>query len=522
MSRSPVVQPRVSPSSMDRAGDQAGGWWHAVPGAGVTLLIVGAAVACSVRGTGDPLTWFLLALSPFVLRSVISVENRRQLIGRVADRWRELEQFARFPGPIPWIAAALFAGVPALLLFLFDDRTIGAGDTAPVIPTAVSLVREGNWDLNEYFGAAARQRELPYYVARRPSGIYSTYPAGMVVFAAPVAAAAHLVGADFRSEIVYVRLEKWTAAWVAAGCLTLFFLLAVQRTNPEAALMTTALLGTGSVLYSTVGQALWQHGGVIFWTLLILVLECRPKHAPADGLAMLVQAVAAACMVACRLSSALILMPVGIWVLLRAPRRGIVTIGLAALAYAPWAWLYHDVYGTPFGPSTTQLGALAWTTAWWVPLAGILVSPARGLLVYQPWLLLGLVVYLSRLRRSLPAVDPEREPWGWTGLLLTVVVLHLGLVASWRCWWGGHCWGSRLLAEVVPLLALLCVRPIGLLWQTLGGRRAVVWTAALAFLLHFSAVHYYANNWNTTHDVDRDPAKLWDWKDAPFLNVTFQ
>jgi hypothetical protein len=98
-----------------------------------------------------------------------------------------------------------------------------------------------------------------------------------------------------------------------------------------------------------------------------------------------------------------------------------------------------------------------------------------------------------------------------------VVLLQIGLVSAWRGWWGGYCWGSRLLAEVVPLLALLCLPALAVLWRRAWGCRLVVAAGVLSFLLHLPAVHYQADEWNIDRKIDSNPARLWSWGDAPFF-----
>ena len=80
---------------------------------------------------------------------------------------------------------------------------------------------------------------------------------GMVPLVLPVAAAARLVGADLDHPHVHDRLEKWTAASVAGLSLALFFLLALHLAPLQPAWITTMILGLGSVMFTTVGQALW-------------------------------------------------------------------------------------------------------------------------------------------------------------------------------------------------------------------------------------------------------------------------
>ena len=215
---------------------------------------------------------------------------------------------------------------PALLLLLSSHRSLNTADTWPVVATASSLVLEGNWDLREFVANAPasycnpEQDDLPYCILRTAKGYYSYYPSGMVQFAAPVCLVSRLVGGNLTDAGVRGRLEKWCAALVAALALGLFFLLALQLADPTPAWVATALLASGSVFFSTVGQGLWQHGGVILWSLVLLLVEFRSANAPAKA-SIFVQGLAAGLMVACRLSASVILVPFGVWVLLRAPRR---------------------------------------------------------------------------------------------------------------------------------------------------------------------------------------------------------
>jgi hypothetical protein len=149
-------------------------------------------------------------------------------------------------------------------------------------------------------------------------------------------------------------------------------------------------------------------------------------------------------------------------------------------------------------------------------LAGVLVSPSRGVLIYQPWLLLaGVAVVPAVGRRVAAARSPA--PAAWYCFCLVVCICHVVLIGSWRCWWGGYCWGSRLAAEIVPLAALLCVRPIAAVWLTVIGRRLVLAFAVLAGLLHVPAVFLKQDRWNSCPPVGENPDRLWAWHDAPFL-----
>lgn len=420
----------------------------------------------------------------------------------------------------PVLFVLCFVTLPAFLLFLSNHRSLGTGDTWPVIPTACSLITHGTADLTPYLdvapGSYSSSGEIPYCTLRRNNGVYSSYPSGMVAFALPVVGVAKLVGADLHQPRTQQRLEKWTAALVAAASLGLFFALALQLVDFAPAGVTTFLLATGSVVFSTNAQALWQHGGGVFWSLLIVLIEFRRERSPVPY-GTVWQGVACAMMLACRLNSVAFLLPFGMWTLWRSARRGFLLAACAGLAFLPWACGYEFLYGTALGPSSQQMAGDYWSTNLWESGLGVLISPGRGLLVYQPWMFLGLAVQVPTLRRRRAALQGLPTPPGWMLFCGTVIVLHFMIIAAWRVWWGGHCWGSRLCAEIVPLAALCCLRPIATLWESSLGRGLVVAVALLSACMHLPAVYRQAANWDNRVQVNHHPETLWSWSHPPFL-----
>jgi hypothetical protein len=228
-------------------------------------------------------------------------------------------------------------------------------------------------------------------------------------------------------------------------------------------------------------------------------------------------------MFACRPSAVTFLVPFGLWVLARDRRRCLVVHVVASLAYLPWAWVYWTQFGQPLGPSAGflatgyQSAALAGREPDWAiaaHLGAVLVSPGRGLLVYQPW---ALIATLSSLR----ALRAARTPTGWDWFAWSYVFTHVFLIGSWGMWWGGWCFGSRLATELVPVLALLAVRPCERLLQARWGWLALLVIGATGFGIHATAAYAETRAWNALPtSVDFDPQRLWDWADAPFIRCT--
>jgi hypothetical protein len=396
---------------------------------------------------------------------------------------------------------ALFAVALPTFVFLMNTNPLTAtGDTQPVLPTVVQMLRHGNRDLAAWndgrWDRFACDGQV-YFLRRVPNrdGLYSAYPAGMELFAAPVIGVAMMFGLDVEDATVLARLERITASLVSSGSLALFFLLAAHFARSLTAYAATLLLATGSTFTSTTGLALWQQGGIVFWMLVVLLCEIRNRHG-------WFQAFACAAMLACRPSAVTFLVPFGIWLSMRDWRRGFSLPLQAMLCYLPWGILYRSLYGSPFGPSMLDLNEH------WQPaehLLGVLISPGRGLFVYQPWLLLLVAIHFRRLHV-------------WWPLFVTVIAAHTLLIASWPVWWGGHCYGSRLMAEVVPLVGLLLLEPLERFLEMSGGPWLIGAFAVLGLAIHLPGAYGTAMAWNfRPTEINIHPERLWQWSDPPFL-----
>lgn len=265
---------------------------------------------------------------------------------------------------------------PIFLVSNLKPPHSGSGDSQPVLMTAASLLNDGNWELSEFLPSAGG---IQYYLTQTPEGIYSSYPAGMLSFALPLATVSKVVGGRIEMPRVRDRIEKLAASLLAATSLGLFLLVALHVVPFKPAALMALFLAVGSAMFSTIGQGLWQHGGIILGSLLILLVEFRRQKQPkmAD---LWIQGFTCAIMLACRLSAVLFLVPFLVWVSLRSPRRAIGIAMVAALSFLPWAALYGSIYPSFFGPSTGQISARLWTSPASEVFA-VLLSPGRGFVI---------------------------------------------------------------------------------------------------------------------------------------------
>ena len=452
--------------------------------------------------------------------------RRGKFLGECRNSRARLDAFAINPEStaIPWSDVVLWVTLPFIAISLAHGKLLGAIDTRPVVPTALALVSSATWSLDQFRGGAERR----FQVVESPAGdlrlcfqkvddhIYSAFPLGMVPVAVLPCTVAVLLGLDVNDLVVHFRLEKLTSAVVGAICLTLFFLIGCCLSSVQSAAFVTFFLATGSAILTTVGIGLWQHGGVILWLLTALLVEFR-SHGRPGMLGGLLQGIALGQMLSCRPTAALLVGLFVGWVLMRSVWRGLALGAICGVAFVPWLLLNLQLYHHLLGPATirTNTSGQLWHFFRLPTMLGVLVCPARGLLVYQPWsvLVLGwLLPSIRRTGRNLPGTGCQ--PPGWAIFCALGVGFHTFLISAWYDWSGGYCWGSRLLSEIIPLVGLLVIPVAEVLRQGLPGKTFLLVLLLISPLPHLPCLFLEADRWNYVTDHDDD---LWSWPNAPFF-----
>jgi hypothetical protein len=199
--------------------------------------------------------------------------------------------------------------------------------------------------------------------------------------------------------------------------------------------------------------------------------------------------------------------PVGLYLVLRHPRRRLAT----ALSFLPplvligaYYWFIFGSFGPAFEHSWLGPAANFRQIPLFEGLYGVLFSPARGLFVFTPVALFAVAGAVLAFRR---------RDWLTTATAAGAVLVVV-LVAKWFMWWGGHCWGPRLLADALPLICFL-FHPLAALFAQ---RR---WLAALFFLLaaiscgvQVLGAFRYDGRWDARYGTDLRYEAVVEWSDG--------
>ena len=349
---------------------------------------------------------------------------------------------------------------PSEMPFMFAWTLSRAGEAITVHPRSWGQRYEGRtfaeWrDSGQLEPAGGKY----YIVPSRKAGRYvSMYGPGAGLTAVPAFAVAELVFGDLaaRPRALWYT-AKVTASVLVAGSAVLLFLALLTYTDRARAALLALTYGLGTCVWSTSSQTLWQHGPNVFFLSLGTFLFLR---APLGRWAAAGCGLSYAVATACRPNSALVLVAVGAY-LLWSSRKQLVPFGLGAAGPLVLLAAFNvQHHGSPIRFGQTLRGAAeaeaitgapgAWHTPLLEGLAGHLVSPSRGLMVFSPFLLLALWG-VWRIWRD--GTYFKLRP------LSVAVVAILLLSSKWYYWWGGWSFGYRLIVDITVLLALF-VAPV--------------------------------------------------------------
>lgn len=299
-------------------------------------------------------------------------------------------------------------------------------------------------------------------------------------------------------------MEKLSASLLASLASVLMYLV-LRRDGTRWTLPLTLVFAFGTNTWMISSQALWQHGIgelLIALALLLALARATPARTALLGAVCLLMA-------ANRPPDALIAGAIGLFVLWT-QRRGAVwffagaAVPLAALLYYNITFIGDFVGGYAIGKNPNR----AFFHLDWTGVPGLLISPARGLLVFSPFLVFVPVGLFQRLRA------PGTKS---LALVLGLAALAQFLVYSQADWRAGVSWGPRWLTDLLPILvwmlapAPLVLRPFarGLLVLTMVASVAVQAIGAFWYT-GVSDELIFAGN-------PASMASAWDVGNIPFL-----
>lgn len=377
---------------------------------------------------------------------------------------------------------ALALAALAFVVYNLNLRPIEAGDTLPARYLPLAIWRTGTLHLDS-FVKEMNAGQAPIWWTIRLRGHYlSVYPVVAPLLVTPLyaPAAIYLARSGWDSgKVTFTSgaMEKLSASLIAAASVAVMYLVLLGVASRRGALILTVAYALGTNTWVTGSQALWQHG--MGELLLAIVLYAAPRSEARVRWAA-VAGIGCVLMGANRPADSLMAAAVGAWFLRPATWKpflaAAVPLGTAILA------CNRIVFGSIAGGYGRLPGGVFFRkTAVLEGVAGLLVSPAKGLFVFSPFLVLLLAASPRRFQ------GPGRKRLAF--LLLLGLALQLALYGK-TDW--GSAFGPRYLSGSLPAMIWLIAPVVDALKRPL--RFALLGTIFFAIGMQTAGAFYYPSS----------------------------
>jgi hypothetical protein len=352
----------------------------------------------------------------------------------------------------PELVRALILFLLAFAVYNANLRGIATGDSRGTRFVPFALLRTGTLDLDAFEPHVTGTSRQPYWVREIDGRLVSLYPVVTPLLVTPlyVPAAIYLEQTGWRRVgLLADVMEKAAASFVAALSVGLMYLLLRRRASTRDALLLTLAYAFGTNTWATSSQALWQHGPAQL--LLIGALLAATGERTAGRLAL--GGLCCGLLAANRPPDALLAAAVALWLVLDlwtepTKRRLLAAFSLPAAAAGLAVAAYNvSVFGQPLGGYLLLMRPGFFDHSAWEGVAGLFLSPGKGLFVFSPFLLFLLA------RPFVRGAPEDRRPT----LCLLAGSAALVLLLARADWRGGFCYGPRFLTDLLPIFLWLLV-----------------------------------------------------------------
>lgn len=395
-----------------------------------------------------------------------------------------------------------------VFLFYFACKIgcFGSGDTYSNVPVSLSILSEGNLDLDEF------QEAIPvcwkYAEIQVGSHWYLNFPIGEPILITPIVFIFRFfLGLDL------LRLEVFSAFFIYSLLSFLFFILVFILTSRLSfSYLLSFIFACCTTNATTISTGLWTHGGLelmlIVALLLILIGEKRNI-----SYFLVVSSIPLALAYIVRPTASIFIIFLSLYVFMQ-HRNIFIPFSLLMISiFACFILISIINYNSLLPPY--YLASRLSLKKFWEALIGQSFSPNRGFFIWQPVFLFsvyGLIYYFKNGPMLIKFLNSS-------------VCCFFIILATFPHWWGGCCYGPRLFTDITPIMVILlipCLKKFLNFKDTLKGKIFIVLfllSLLLSALVQFRGLtNWNVHLWNATPiSVDKAPQRIWNWHDIQFL-----
>lgn len=426
-----------------------------------------------------------------------------------------------------------------IFLIFILGRVTQVTDSNYSMMVSESILKYGTFRLDHYniphkapfSGPGIVASGYPYQLEVSDGHLYYTFPPGTSILSVPFVGMLNILGVSavnpdgsysYKGE---VRIERVTSAILMAFLSVVFYWTARLLLGVKESVVLSLIGVLATPIFSTASRGMWSHTWLVLLlgiTLFIIMRSLHYKYSP----------------------NPILLATLLSWMYFVRPTASIGIIAISILVFIYWrnifirfavvgmiwfgGFVIYSLYN--FGtilPSYYSAGRLGSTT-FFEALAGNMISPARGLIVYSPFLLVVIYLFLRNRNRIL------YKPLATTALI--AVAAHWVAVSGFPHWWAGYSYGPRFMTDVTPWLVIICIllaatlagesgdtEGVGSAYTAIAKRKWLLWSSAVLVVISIciqgrGAYSQDTFSWNVyPNSIDKNPDRLWDWSYPQFL-----
>lgn len=418
----------------------------------------------------------------------------------------------------------------AIVIFLvvitahFNGILCSTGDTRWYLPVAISIIRHGDINLDEYADTADMKLPLwSYSHFIKNNHIYNDYPIGTSVVALPfVLVLDNMASRMFKIDLEdYLRvdsagIEVFIASFIVALTAVFIYYLSRMYLGCFMSAFLTFIFAFCTSSWSMASRSLYQHGPVMLFLVISLYLILLGKK---NFLFIQLAGVVLAFSFLIRPTNLIPLLIFSGYVFCKYRKYFLSYIIWPTIILGIFLFLnlsiYHMVFPTYYWPNRVVA-----KSNYFQGLVGTLFSPGRGLYVFTPILLFSVFGIIIKIRKRV-FNDLDFS-------ILSIVILHWLAMSITMIWWGGHCFGPRFFTDMLPYHIYFLIPAAKYILESKAQRKLFLGSlflllAFFSFFVHCrGAVSCQPHRWSSEPtNIDEDRKRLWDWSDLQFFRGLF-
>lgn len=396
-------------------------------------------------------------------------------------------------------------------IIFYQTKVFNQNDSLWNVYTSISIVKEGNFDLDEY--QILFPKAFHANLVEANGHFYNYYPYGPSLLALPYIWITDkwysIQGKNLQEKVIAsstIGFEKLISSSLLSLSACIFFFISLRLTDSiPKSLLLVFLFSFCTIVFSTISRGLWQHAGSIFLLSVVVYIFISNKLA-----SIILSAIPLYFSYIVRPTNLLPIVFLSFIAILLLRKKSIYFFLLGFLTLSSFFYTNYILFGSTMHPYY-DFRKVSGSNLFYEALLGNLVSPARGLFVYSPIFLFSFVgIYFKKKYETILFLDYA---------FFAIIVLHYVAVSRNLNWWGGHSYGYRLLSDVIPFLTFYLIYFLKYVnFKSATFAIFLVCMLISVFINLRGALYMETYYWNLKPDnIDTRPERLWDWKDLPFL-----